>query len=124
MTAMDKDAQKRAIKIEYCRVFGEREEDTWQGHCQSCGNKIWMHQADFSHKVPAGMGGGGDKGGIVDPENGIFSCRACHGVLERSPLAMEMRAELQASPANMLNGLLVKWTPKIMKHLFKNRGKF
>ncbi len=109
-----KKAQKKAIKLSYCKAYGYKEEDVWRGPCQSCPIPwiVKITEADPSHKQPAGSGG--DKGGNVQPENIIYSCRICHDWVEAGVREGKARRDaLIASPANVVNGLKVQWPAEL-----------
>lgn len=103
--------QVAAIKREYLKHNGGWIMNRRAAPCQLCQRWIALGEAsDFSHKEPAGMGGAGDKGGIVDPKNGCWSCRCCHDFVEQDK---EAHAEMKASPANMADGGYVEFSPAV-----------
>lgn len=78
--------------------------------CQTCQDSVPINESDFSHKKAAGMGGAGDKGGLVEASNGTYSCRCCHDFIEKN---MDARAEHQLSPATIENCLKVEFSPAV-----------
>lgn len=82
--------------------------------CQACGDDLTINHADFSHKRAAGMGGAGDRGGLVEASNGTYSCRCCHAFMEQD---QEARDEHQLSPATIENGLQVEYSEPVRSRL-------
>ena len=89
--------------------------------CQTCAWLTPINEADFSHKKAAGMGGAGDKGGVVSADNGTYSCRCCHDFIEQD---IEARDEHQLSPATIENGLKVEFSEPVLDRALAWRRKW
>lgn len=112
--------QKAEHKMNYVSMVAEAQgrQDYVGGQpaapCQTCKDLVPINEADFSHKRAAGMGGAGDRGGLVEANNGTYSCRCDHAFIEQD---QEARDEHQLSSANIENGLQVEYSAPVWARL-------
>ncbi len=100
-----KRLERRAHRETYLGKYGTDRGEYRGADCQSCRRWTPKWSGEFSHKQSAGTGG--DKGGHVQIQNGIYSCPVCHDVTEKY---ITVRRELRVSPANCADGGFVQWT--------------